>query len=185
MAFTCPNLDSSLYQNADGQLEVQFPVDSGFTILPGVGGGLALEDAERAPYWQTFVSQWENLTINSGTTTSRYMKVNKLVFYTVTIKFASNTVMGSAPTCDLPVPAALPFTGDSDVYRMPIGQAWYSDAGTTSYIGVVRLESSTTMRPIVFNASGTETSLNGLSATVPHTWATGDIVALSGWYKAL
>ncbi len=185
MAFSCEDVGSSLYQNVDGLMDVHFPVDSGFTIIPGLGGGLALEDGERAPYWVSYVPNWTNLTVNSGTVSSRYMKVNKLIFYSITLKLAADTVVGTFPFCELPVPAAPPFTGDSNYYNVPIGQGWYSDAGTASYLGVVRLQDATKMRPTVFNVTGSNTAYQSLTASVPHTWAVDDLIAMSGWYQAL
>lgn len=69
---------------------------------------------------------------------------------------------------------SLPVTAHSSVVNTAIGQAYSLDLGTQEFSGIVKCQTSTTI--IVVVPSG-----GGWAATVPQTWANGDI--LSGWVR--
>lgn len=184
MSFECEDVDSSLYQNEDGLLDVHFESGSGFEIIEGYGGGLALTDTERSPLWYGWSPQWTNLTVNSGRQTAKYMKVNKLIFYTVVLYLASDSAVGTSPYFAPPVPFAASFIGQgTSGYYSPVGQCWMADIGTTNYVGTT-YEYNGNFYPGVFTTNTTEVYLNGVTASVPFTWTTGDMISLNGWYKA-
>jgi hypothetical protein len=56
--------------------------------------------------------------------------------------------------------------------------------GGTNYEGVIRNESTTTMRPIAANAAGTYLTVTQLTSTVPGTWAANDTITVSLTYEA-
>ncbi len=51
-------------------------------------------------------------------------------------------------------------------------------------MGYVRLETTTSLRPVLFGAAGTYVNDVGITATVPFTWATGDILTFTATYEA-
>lgn len=186
MSFSCVDLDSTLHQNSDGLLDINFPVDSGFEIDSGFGGGFSLIDSERAPIWKSFTPEWVGIGLNGGRQTARYMKVNKLIFFSVSIYLSSSTTMSSYPYFVPPVPYAASFTGlGSSGYYSTVGQCWIEDAGVRNYDGVVyeyngnfypgALNSTPTYWPYVAGFTG---------ASVPFAWASGDMFSLQGWYKS-
>jgi hypothetical protein len=122
-----------------------------------------------------------NFTLGNGTMVARYQQVGKIVRGYVLFTLGSTSAVGSGGTMSLPVTASSNYAlglGNS------VGHLLCMDGVATSGIGYCRLESSTTMRPILYNASGTYVTASGVSSTVPFTWATGDVLFMSFEYEA-
>lgn len=88
-----------------------------------------------------------------------------IVFGTAGTTFPAATITASLPTG---------FTAIStDTQRLLVGQNEML-LGVTGYVGPCRLESSTTVRFMVNNASATYLTIGSTSTLIPGTWAAGD-----------
>lgn len=135
--------------------------------------------------WQDWTPTLANLTLGNGTRTSRYIQIGKNVYYRFIFTLGTTSAVGSIPTFTLPV---TPRTfGGSGSGSLPIGIAHYEDNAVNSFEGMVYLAAAsptTTATLVVNNAAGAYVSAANLSATVPHTWGTGDEIRASGMYEA-
>jgi hypothetical protein len=132
--------------------------------------------------WQTWSPSYSGITVGNGTVVAKYVQIGKTVFIYYCLTFGATTTMGTPATVSLPVTASSDYeTGDS-----PIGHFRYADNSTSTNngAGYVRLESTTTMRPIVFGAAATYLTEAGVTNLIPFTWATSDIFVLVGNYQA-
>lgn len=114
--------------------------------------------------WQSWTP---TLTVIGGTAPTldcKYVQIGKTVFCRIAITFVAGTTMGSGlPTLTLPVTAA---THNATTY---LGQVRYNT--TVNAQGFIRYATTTTVDMISCLASGTYLQEDGLSATVPGTWA--------------
>jgi hypothetical protein len=128
--------------------------------------------------WDSWTPTLSGITIGNGTVVAKYIQIGKTVIAAFTFTFGSSSTMGTG-IVSLPVTASANYT----VTKNDLGSAVMDDAGT-NYIGIVRLETTTTVRPIVGVANATYLSGAGLSSSVPMTWATGDILTWTITYEA-
>lgn len=107
---SCFQLGDSLEVDAFGDLQVKLATDSGLEIIPGVGGGLSLQDDQLSPEWQSHTPilyaggvAW---TQGNGTATGRYIYSGELVTYAFDISFGTTSSIGTGILkVSLPVPA--------------------------------------------------------------------------------
>ena len=127
--------------------------------------------------WLTWSPTYTNLTIGNGTVIARYEQVGKTVTFIFEFTLGSTSAVGSAPVISLPVAGAT-------VVNSWLGTARYLDNGVTNYAGAVAIL-STGIRPQTLVSSGTYAEIQGgITATAPMTWATGDVMSISGIYEA-
>jgi len=129
--------------------------------------------------WQSWVPTWTNLTVGSGTVTASYIQIGKTVFFKVKFVYGAGSAVGTAPAFTLPVTSTAVFTSNNI-----LGGGLCDDTGVAGYPAVTTHASTTTAGLAVQVASGTYTSLAGVTATVPFTWAAGDIYSAGGFYEA-
>lgn len=115
--------------------------------------------------------------LSGGTTTvSRYTKVGRRVRCEFRYVLGGAGVAGSV-TLTLPVAA-------EDEHSI-IGTCIYADVGTSVYTGFALGSNPTTAVLYVTGAAGTYAALNAtLSSTVPHTWASTDVIKVIIEYVA-
>lgn len=128
--------------------------------------------------WTSFTPSWTNLTVGNGTNAGKYAYAGKTVFFYTAFTLGSTSSVGSAPVLTLPQTSI-----DYGTAVIPIGEVFCVDTGTATYYGSTLWTTTTTATPRVGNASGTYLSIVTLSATVPFTWATGDILMMRGSYE--
>lgn len=129
--------------------------------------------------WQSWTPTVANITTGNGTTVAKYIQIGKTVFYKYTFTLGSTSAVGTDPTFTLPVTAA---TG---TFLDPLGRGTMTDASSSNYYACsVHYSSTTVARLQREDASSTSTTLGGITATAPMTWATGDIISVSGTYEA-
>ena len=128
-----------------------------------------------------YTVSWTNLTVGSGTVTSKFSMHGKDVVANVSIVFSSTSVSGSV-SMSLPVTSAA-LTDSTGIE--PIGIMKISDSGTAQYIGTVKL-SSTSLGVLAYTSvSGTLIrDDSNLSSTTPMTWANSDSIHVRLFYKA-
>lgn len=130
--------------------------------------------------WQTWTPTYTNLTVGNGTVVSRYVQIGKTIHAVFEITFGSTSSMGTGPTISLPVTAASTYTTP----RHNLGPAYILDAGTIAFQAAVRLESTTTASVGVLAAGATHLTQANITATVPMTWTTSDLLSFTASYEA-
>lgn len=128
--------------------------------------------------WSTWTPTFVNLS--GGTlTVSKYIQIGKTVFYAWVYTLTGTNVSGSV-TFTLPVTAGSTYATN----LLTIGNVNYIDQGSSRYLGVVWIDSSTTGRLYVGQSGGTYLVENQISATVPFTFDSTDTILASGFYEA-
>jgi hypothetical protein len=127
--------------------------------------------------YQTWAPSYTNLTIGNGTVVARYFQIGKFVDFIFEFTLGSTSSVGSAPVISLPVAGATTVNSWN-------GTARFLDSGVTNFMGALNI-SSTGIRPQAVNVSGTYADIQGgITATVPMTWTTGDVLSIGGTYEA-
>jgi len=115
--------------------------------------------------------------IGNGTATGYYAQAQKTVVFSITITWGSSSTFGAGADLTL----SLPVSSKSVPFPATINLV---DTGTVGYVGTVYGVSGSTLTPGVCNAAGTYATLAGIRSTVPHTWASTDVIYASGIYEA-
>lgn len=125
--------------------------------------------------WTTWTPTFVDLTLGNGTTTARYLKIGKIVFFDFKIVFGSTTSISGIPSFDLPS------TSKSDVFFF---EGNILDVGVTNYGGSGQVLANTTrVYWKVTATNATYSSPINTSSTIPMTWGTNDEYQLHGWYE--
>ncbi len=130
--------------------------------------------------WHDWAPTYANLTVGNGTVVARYVQIGKTVHFNYELILGSTSAVGTAPTVSFPVTTTS--SGHTTVLT-PLGVATFQDTGTTVNIGTTLWVSTTTMGPRVTGAGSTYAVGNTVTATVPFTWTTTDILVLNGTYE--
>jgi len=125
--------------------------------------------------WQSWVPTWTNLTVGNGTVVARYRQTGKTVDYMLTLTFGGTTSITGNVSVSIPVTS----TTYGSFHTVAGGSA--NDSGTIVYPINHLLTSTTVGAVFALNASAV---YGFVTSTVPFTWATGDILMLSGSYEA-
>lgn len=139
-------------------------------LLAGTGSGWS---------WQTWVPTYANLTIGNGTVTAKYVQTGKMVAFVWKLTLGTTSSVGTSPTISFPVA-----TNASYATNDPIGTG-FSNTGTANAPIWIFWVSSTTFAPVVFGAGGTYVStVANITAAIPGTWGTGNVLTVQGMYEA-
>lgn len=133
--------------------------------------------------WATYTPTLNNITLGNGTLAGRYMGAGKLVTFSVSLTFGSTTaVSGSNSTMTLPV------TPKAGNWVSTDCGAWDSSANSWMPVAIITAAAgggASTTTFLIKTWPGTAgTNLVTISSTVPFTWATGDVLTISGTYEA-
>jgi hypothetical protein len=131
--------------------------------------------------WQDWSPTLANLTLGSGTVVARYQVVAGTVIGYFIFTLGSGSAVGTAPTFTLPVTASASYTTGGPTQ---IGTAKLVDTGTASFIGHLFLSTTSIAAIQVLTASGTFVGAATVTATVPHTWASTDVLTAAFVYEA-
>jgi hypothetical protein len=172
MAFTTPGTavagdvltaafwNSNVRDNLDDhetRLNVLAPFSSAWTsYTPTMGGGWLLGNA---------------------TTDAKYLKVGKFVAFAGQITVGSTTTKGTTMTIALPVAAA-------SAARMNGSMQASVVVGGVIYNMLVNRQSTTIIEIASNLITGSYVRYTGVTATVPNTWATSDVIWFGGTYEA-
>ncbi len=135
------------------------------------------------PTYGPWTATLANLTQGDGTIVSRFRwggTPGGLVTAHFIFTLGSTSAVGTDPTISVPVTASSDYVADKNY----IGGAVLDDSGSETLTGMVRLGSSTLFVPSAFVSSGTHMRQSNLTAAIPFTWASGDILAFSAEYEA-
>jgi hypothetical protein len=145
--------------------------------------GTAWTNLTSSPTWTSFTPTWTNLTVGDGTYSSAaYLLDGKLAHVSVALIFGSTTSISGDVQITVPEAirrktavvlsnntVSLQQTGVSNI----VGGLVSNPADDRNFL--VRVELS----------NGTYGSLDGISATIPFTWATGHRIQLAMSYEVL
>lgn len=139
-----------------------------------------LSDGSGWQLWHKRSTSYTPTTTNvsgSPATTARYSVAAGIVHVEIEVTLAGAN-FGSAPRWSLPVEAASEVT-------LFAGLCWMFDtSGSLQCPGGARVSSGDVI-PYPFNATGTyDTTNTATTATVPFTWASGDVLTMSFDYTA-
>lgn len=116
-------------------------------------------------------------TVGNGTfSNALYCKIGKTVHYQFVFTYGSTS---SAGTLQFALPSAAP----ARVANSQNANAW-CNAGGASYPLLARHNSTTTVSVSAINSAGTYAAGANITTTIPGTWATGNIIAVTGTYEA-
>ena len=132
--------------------------------------------------WKTWTPSWTGLTVGNGTLTyARYDVSGKTITARVRFVLGTTSSIGAAVTLTLPITAKSDYVGGWDT----LGPASLADSGVAIFQGMVRYESTTTVKIVNINNASTTIIVQGdLSATVPFTWTTNDVIQAVFTYEA-
>ena len=130
--------------------------------------------------WKIWTPSYVNLTPGNATVVARYLQLGKLVIARFRLDFGSTTTIdGSNPTISAPVTARSGYA----VNRTPVGQVMLRDDGVANFVGIASLAGSLVEIRAQL-ASGTHLQTAAVTATVPFTWGTSDVLAFTITYEA-
>lgn len=131
--------------------------------------------------WGPWTPSYTNITLGNGIVVARYAQENKLVVGHFTLTFGSSTTIdGANPAFSAPVSFASSYLANG---AHPIGPVFFLDDTGTNYDGVARVWSSNRIIFQVYDASATYVKQGTVTATVPYTWDTSDVLHCSFAYE--
>jgi hypothetical protein len=140
----------------------------GSAIDTSVGTGLLA--------WQSWAPTLSGGWLNgNGTWDANYAQIGKNVIVNGVFTIGSTTTKGTTLQISLPVTA-------KDTVGL-VGTA-YANSGGSTFLLANLIQSTTTLRLYAINSAATYGTIVGITATVPTTWTTGDVVRLQCVYEA-
>ena len=131
--------------------------------------------------WAAWTPTLANLTVGSGTLLADYSRSGNTVHYRFKFKFGSGSAVGTGPTFTLPAAPHASYVSQEDD---ALGVVSLLDSGSNLFVGSLRYDGSSVVQIFATLASGTHASIAQITATVPMTWATGDVINVFGTYRA-
>jgi hypothetical protein len=161
-------------------------VPNPWTTLGGLMAGNSRGTYHRHPQypahtaWTDWSPSYANLTVGDGTVVARYTQIGKTIVADFTFTLGSTSAVGTGPTVSLPVNAN---TSNYTLGLNLVGTALMGGVTATPRTGMVRLATGQVMEPFAQTSSGTYTQIVGVTAAVPLTWATGDVLYMRAIYE--
>lgn len=133
--------------------------------------------------WQSWTPTFANITVGNGTLSCSYVQIGKTIYFRISLTLGTTSSIGTSPTATLPVTAIASIGGG-----VPFGPSSHFDTSASQFFsGYVKTNTTTTMTfllHVVVGGAATYIRNDGVTATTPFTWATGDILSASGMYEA-
>lgn len=131
--------------------------------------------------WTSYTPTWTAASVNpaigDGTLTGKYVAAGKLIHFRIVITMGGTTTYGTGQWF-----LTLPVAPVGTLGRAQFVASFY-DSGTADRTGVATWVAGSTRLDLHFLQTA-GSAMAGVSATVPHTWATGDQLVVSGTYEA-
>jgi uncharacterized protein YjbI with pentapeptide repeats len=128
---------------------------------------------EKTSYTPTFT----NLTLGNGTLTANYFRINKVVTVNVCVVFGTTTAITGDVAVVLPIPRA-------GLDGLELSTANLSDTGTSNLIGAVLFGGTLSSVSVRNSAvSGANVVMQNLSALIPFTWTSTDVLQFAAQYE--
>lgn len=128
--------------------------------------------------WSTYTPTVSGWTQGSGTATGAYIQIQKTVLFRARFTFGSGSAVSGPLTMTLPVGCTLPAGGPHYVFN-----AW-ATSNTTWYQMFSRADTGGSGTTFSVYYLGTNGAITNPTSTAPFTWATGNIVEVTGVYEA-
>jgi len=142
------------------------------------------------PTWQSYTPTWGSTgtapSLGNGTLVGTYVQQGKLVTFRAVLTLGSTSTIGTGQyNLSLPVEAT-PGGGSGGNIATVNGTGWVIDASAGGYyfIRADILDSTTSVRFRLLNASATYATLGSVAQDTPFTFATSDTINISGTYEA-
>lgn len=115
------------------------------------------------------------ITVGNGTKSGNYHRSDGWCDFVCQFQLGTTSAVTGDVVLTLPVQAAA--NPNSSLFR-----AYFLDSGAAELPAMIAAASTTTIAIRAINTAGTYATQATCSATVPMTWATGDIIYISGRY---
>lgn len=153
------------------------PLDpSGVPSRAGIQAAIDEAVSAAAPpgAWASYVPVLSGWTLNNGTLAGFYTQVQRTVHYRITY------TVGSSDTLSGAIRLTTPSVGQGSVWA-PMGRASLQDVSASArHFREAAKVSSASNQILLADATATQ-----VTNTVPFTFATGDIIQISGAYEAV
>lgn len=140
-------------------------------LIAGTGSGWT---------WAAWTPSWTNITVGNGTSTGYYIQTGKTINYWAKLTFGTTTAVTGAPYVSFPVTTSAHYD-----YSQVTGFISYKDVSAVSFFkGECFWD--TTGRQALYHilTNGTYASFEASSSSAPFTFATGDIIGITGSFEA-
>lgn len=125
------------------------------------------------------VTSWtptiQGLTVGNGTMFGQYAVINDIVFYQVRFIFGSTSAVTGALYIEYPFSVQETWLGAVG------GVCAYDDANGSDYFGVLYRSSGVRGLLSTLRSDATHAKSDGVDATTPFTWASGDKITIEDW----
>lgn len=128
--------------------------------------------------WTAYTPTGANLTLGNGTVAGAWARAGRLIHFRASFTLGSTSAVGTAPTLSIPV--AYSSGNELETFSLLL----YDASATTRYHGATSPATTTTAALYALNASATYLTRTALTATIPFTWATSDVIIMSGFYES-
>lgn len=116
--------------------------------------------------------------IGDGTAAGLYVKSGKTVHLRIKITFGASSTFGSGAALTL----SLPVTGLGGQAGFGMQSIFQDTSAGALYRGAVAIGNTTTLT--CYSTTNANGAMSGLLSTTPFTWATTDLILISGTYEA-
>ena len=120
--------------------------------------------------WTTWTPSYDGITVGNGTVVSRYTKVGKTITAYFKLTLGSTSAIGGG-VFSLPVEMAAHYAASVDYVGTGVG---YDNSASEGYPFAIRVSSSTQLRFVAQDTSGSSLQTTGTSSSAPFTWAVND-----------
>lgn len=130
----------------------------------------------------SWTSPLANVTVGNGTEVSRYMRIGDgteigLVVFYYELTFGSTTTVDGTPTLTYPV------AGQTSRQVAAACTAFFEDADGSDNWGGIYRSSGSQGTVVAIRTDQAYANRRNVSATVPFTWTTSDVMVIVGYYQ--
>lgn len=134
--------------------------------------------------WALFYAPWEAYTpttsnISGGTINAAWTRLGDVVHVRIVHTLSGANFTGQ-PSYTLPVNHV-----DSAVEWLDGAVMLRDESGSAEYHGIIRKVSETTVSPFVSSVISSYVRINNVTATVPFTWASTDVLIMNFSYRSV
>jgi len=134
-----------------------------------------IENPDDFPYEFSFTPAYTNLTVGSGTNTGKWNYQHGIMKFRTYWTFGTGSAVGTTPVLTLPLATATYGSGTAiGITRYKDATGGFANSGVIFNDGVI----------VVLNSGGAYATGDTLTALIPFTWATSDIMTIEGSYFA-
>jgi hypothetical protein len=128
--------------------------------------------------WTSYTPTITGVTAGNATVAASYIELNQIVFFQVRWIFGSTSAVTGPVTITYPVTA-------NNLYQAAAGVNVYLEdsSAAADFVGVAYPDTTARFEVRAANASTTYLGATALTSAIPFTWATGDVILASGFYR--